>query len=350
VKLTTDDLIGGVRGRRFCFGFAAGTAAMPPGAVKLIQDAANRIDTKRGRGGSRYWRPTEISEEMEPEFPKLTPGLSISELGARFETVQLGAVTPKNLFENLASCVDEAVYWEAPDGLDDLLREPAMHSALRRIAAHVLASPETDWWSTPMAGDQWTVEFTDTTFEPVERPPAELAHRLWIDEGRYDWGWWSKPSWAMTRSSRALPGFGPLDLTLVEDSFGWRRADACAVVVPQNARVFEIVSGSSWAELCKRYPLRRTDVSEWAISTGFTGNWVIPDWGKVARDYDAVHLTAGAYLSTAGVPIHLDAGTASIIAGWEPDVTFWMTDVEVDRLSLQRWTDDDEAWEWRLEN
>ena len=56
------------------------------------------------------------------------------------------------------------------------------------------------------------------------------------------------------------------------------------------------------------------------------GAWLIPDWVAVASDYDAVHLAVIGYLTTAGraLPV-LDACT--VLAGWDPDQTFWLTDI-----------------------
>lgn len=54
---------------------------------------------------------------------------------------------------------------------------------------------------------------------------------------------------------------------------------------------------------------------------------MVPDWAQVAEHYDAVHLQVGAYLAAAGVAIAIDdgSGTASVIAGWNPDETSWFT-------------------------
>jgi hypothetical protein len=78
------------------------------------------------------------------------------------------------------------------------------------------------------------------------------------------------------------------------------------------------------------------------------GPWLVPDWSRVAQEWDAVHLTVAGYLASATrcipVPDAADAtgtagttgttGTAgstgrveaaSVIGGWGPDVTYWLT-------------------------
>jgi hypothetical protein len=52
---------------------------------------------------------------------------------------------------------------------------------------------------------------------------------------------------------------------------------------------------------------------------------VIPDWPAVAEEYDAVHVSVWGWLTTAGRPVAVD-GAASLLAGWSPDATFWLTD------------------------
>jgi len=52
----------------------------------------------------------------------------------------------------------------------------------------------------------------------------------------------------------------------------------------------------------------------------------MPDYEGVAADYDAVHVSVAGYLAAAGRPLPVgDART--MLAGWEPDATWWLTDV-----------------------
>ncbi|XGU20220.1 hypothetical protein ACETU7_04255 [Rhodococcus sp. 3Y1] len=45
----------------------------------------------------------------------------------------------------------------------------------------------------------------------------------------------------------------------------------------------------------------------------------------MSADYDAVHLTMMAYLTTPGIAIPLSANSgATVLAGWDPDATFWL--------------------------
>lgn len=66
----------------------------------------------------------------------------------------------------------------------------------------------------------------------------------------------------------------------------------------------------------------------WYWSSGLVAtDWVMPDWAAVAVEYDAVHLVVSTYLSVGGTAIEVEPGVHSVIAGWAPGDTYWLTDV-----------------------
>jgi hypothetical protein len=110
-------------------------------------------------------------------------------------------------------------------------------------------------------------------------------------------------------------------------------------------RVFEIGSAADWKQLCTWFPREVTAQNrrDRYRSTGPTAHRLVPDWSQVAERYDAVHLQVGAYLTAAGVAITIDdsSETASVIAGWNPDETYWFTPaIEYD----------DDHTRWKLED
>ena len=119
-------------------------------------------------------------------------------------------------------------------------------------------------------------------------------------------------------------------------------------MAPAGARVYEIDGADAWAALCRAYPLEVTEQKrhDWYRTTGRDGRWLLPDWAAVAVDHDAVHLTAAAYLTTAGtaVPVPVDDGVASVIAGWNPDETYWLSDDARPEADGAVWVLDDEGW------
>ncbi len=131
------------------------------------------------------------------------------------------------------------------------------------------------------------------------------------------------PQPLLSHESPIRPG-----LASVEDGLGWREA-RCWPVEPQpGARIYEISGPDRWAELVDRYPVdvTRSRRHDWWRVTHWAGIWLIPDFAAVASDYDAVRLSVAGYLTTAGRD--LPVGEArTVLAGWDPDETYWLTDV-----------------------
>ena len=328
-------LLEGPRGRRFCLEFAA---AHTGPAVEALQQVVFYASHLREANGTAAIFATGAGS------PEPWPEPSTGDVAEALAAVPLATPDDATVLRALAAVVDSARYWQEPDGTDALLSDPEMNPGLERIATHLAASPATSWLSEPAAPRQFTVIFDESVRgEPVAAHDAlndwrdkqiageEQAGRERPLDPTANWSgeWWSTPAWPLTSSTRALPALGPVGLSLVEDSMGWAHAVAAEVEHPQAARVLEITGAGVWADLCRAYPLdvtasRRHD---WFRATGRHGDWVIPDWSLVARDADAVHLTAAAYLSAAGTAIPVDAERASVIGGFAPDITYWLTDI-----------------------
>jgi len=254
--------------------------------------------------------------------------------------------TEARLLDALGRSVDFARYWQEPDECDDALGGTEVRDLLRPVADAVLACPSAAWWSTPLAESQVHVGFVDGD-RPTDPPLAGAAEslRAWraeqahqnalfdqVDPARWErtsGTWWSAPSYParLAITTRTLQQ-GPVRLFLVEDSLGWTRA-VCSPVAPvRDPRVFEICGPADWADLATRFPL---DVSEsrgpdWWRATGRRGRWSVPDWPSVAGSYDAVHLSVLGYLTTAGLAVPV-GDAATVLAGWSPDETYWLTDL-----------------------
>ena len=129
----------------------------------------------------------------------------------------------------------------------------------------------------------------------------------------------------------------------VEDSSGWERTTGRRVNIPAGARVYEVDGAQAWAELCRQFSVEVTAQKrhDWYRTTGRSGRWVIPDWPRLSELYEGVHLTVAGYLAAAGTAIAVDTDTASVIAGWAPDDTYWLTDtVNLDSDDSRTWVCD----------
>ena len=227
-----------------------------------------------------------------------------------------------------------------------------MQPALERVARHVAASPFTAWWCAPVdRGAQhcvlWEaapprelpndIHATLRAASDRDRANERLAHKERDPDPTANWSgdWWSTPTKAMPSSTRVLSDGSPAGLWFVEDSLGWEHAETTKISVSDDVSVLEITDASDWAELCARFPLEVTAQKrhDWYRTTKHTGRWVAPDWAQVAEHYDGVHLQVEAYLSAAGtaIPIDNSTATASVIAGWNPDETYWFpSDIDYD--------------------
>lgn len=306
-------LLNGPRGRRLCLELAARDDAV----WSALFDAERVLDEGRAK---------------EPPTADLVRAI---------ERVGLPRLTTDELATALSVSVDSAVYWQPPRSEDHIAGMEDVSAALRAIADDVERGAPS-WWSSPRRHIQWAIDWRVAGGPPAPARPASEALRLWrahvlADEERarrerptdlaapWSGEWDSIPRDVLATTGEMDDGV-PAGLRLVEHFFGFERA--MAVPVRGDGRTYEIAREDDWAELCRRYPLdvtasRRHD---WFRATGRHGRWLLPDWSRVASDWDAVHLTVECYLTSATRAIVIDAECASVIAGWTPDVTFWLTD------------------------
>jgi hypothetical protein len=361
VRLTGADLLSGPRGRRMCLAMALTPTSAPSeveeALIEAVFYASYNLDP--GRGASRTL--------FGPGAGEPTPMPSPAEVARLLDAVPLPGCAEAALLEALAVAVDTAMYWQEPSGEDVLVASPEMRSALLRVADAIAPAVATARWGDPMdIREQWTVTFEDVTgvgsiadrtaqeildrWRPLQLEEETAARRDRPVDPAASWSgsWWSRPALGLLSSTRTLPGQSPMGLRFVEDGLGWERATIERVQVPGDARIFEIDGITAWADLVRRYPM---DVSagrrhDWYRVTGRSGSWAIPDWSEVRHDFDAVHLTVAGYLSTAGRAVPVDEERSTVLAGWDPDSTYWLSDIARSASTRRDWHLDraDDAW------
>lgn len=247
-----------------------------------------------------------------------------------------------DLMNALTESVNRAIYWQEPDIEDQLLAEPQIIAALRPLATAVAwYAPE--WWTDSMApGQKRMQDPQSSSLELQESWQAGAGVRQWYthavtEETRaqtfipdpaanYTGMWWSTPAhpW-IPATTRVIDGLGPVALWAREDSTTPEYAVTYPVSLIGPCRVLEITNVQDYVRLVEAYPLRmtRSRFHDWYRVTGSVEEWYIPHWGLIAKEYEAVHLTTAAYLeiATRRIPV-LDGAT--MMAGWSPDVTFWV--------------------------
>jgi hypothetical protein len=185
--------------------------------------------------------------------------------------------------EALARCVASARYWQEPDELDVAL----LANELREPLAAVAEARRGAAMRAPAAG--W------------ERRTGT---------------WWSTPPSRMVTTRADVRG-EPVRLRLVEEALGWKRAVVRRVLPPRGPRVYEVTDPQAWRALVEQFPFEVTDSRgpDWWRATGRRGRWAIPDW------------------------------PASLIAGWSPDETYWLTDCVAPDGASVTWRLDNDAWQ-----
>ncbi len=344
-----EDLLAGPRGRRLCWSL---------------------LDTGDYPGWERV-RRVAMAGDLSDLVGELAASVARTDLDAIAATADELALLP-----GLAESVVWAMYWQEPDAVDQALAGPAARDALIPVARAVTTAPAAQWWASPVSDGQRYVEWlgeagtspalTGADAELASWRAATMADKRSAIERPEDptapWSgyWWSAPLPSrLPRTTRAIPGIGAVGLPLVEDSLGWQEARCWPVQVAPGARIYEVSGPSEWAALVDRYPL---DVSkarrhDWWRVTGRAGRWLIPDFADVAADYDAVHVSVRGYLGTAGRALPVDAGEAvggqrvdearTVLAGWDPDQTYWLADVLASSGAPTRWAENrDEPLGW----
>lgn len=353
--MKVEELVSGPRGRRMLLEFArvSERELLPDHTTWqlnwAIADAGYQLDPGRGVSTVRMSLGGTEAEEATPD-----------DVARILANTTLAHVTPDLLIEALGNAVDTARYWQKPDGEDVLAAVPAVQHALRRVADHVLDSQHSFWMSKDFdPTDQWQVHLLHPDVPPEPRRSAAdilneyrvhtiaseasaVAQDLVPITANWSGAWWSIPPSSLQSSSRKVEGT-PAGLLFIEDSPGFESAEVCQLAIPESSRVYEVDSANAWAELCRNYPRDVTHEKrhDWYRTTGREGSWVIPDWPSVAADYDGVHLTVAGYLGAAGKAIPVDDSAASVIAGWNPDQTWWLRDMEM--------VGHDEYWDWTPE-
>lgn len=252
-------------------------------------------------------------------------------------------LTPSFARDIMADTTVMAEYWTHPSDLDRLALTSQIQNGLERFASAASESTATTWWDDRVTVDkQWEVEW-DVSHPRDERVYSRdilirehvESQRLEIIEmreftGHYDaprsGAWWSTPPTELRQSTRELWDGTCAGMWWIEDSSEEPEVRSRPLAI--NAKnVYEIDSAQTWKYLCETYPRTVTAQKryDWYRVTDLSGEWVTPDWLAVSNDYDGVHLSVAGYLRTAGLPIEIETGISSLIAGWNPDTTYWLT-------------------------
>ncbi len=274
---------------------------------------------------------------MDDDLDARSAALTAAPLGCAFlawaERLGLNAetaATPPASFHLLAEAVIEvSVWWANHAGrVRDVLAEGPR---LRPLARAILGQPVARWWFGPLDRRAQLLAAVPTDAAPGVTMNATEAPSVIVtpDGPPTDWERYAqKPAWGVYTSTEVdgLSSFlvgaagtagdlGPIDLPFAR----------VRLSTPSHARVFTVDGPAAWHRLGTAYPAHEAG--------GLFGGLVAPDFGAVARDWDAVHVTFGGLLTADQVPIEGPDGRTAL-QGWDAEQTVWLRRVfdEVSRL------------------
>jgi hypothetical protein len=291
----------------------------------------------------------------------------VDELAELLGGVDLTAVLDRNdpmaLVDPMERTLSNAMGWQEPDGEDLIAARPAIIAALRPVADALLLAPGAAWWTAPV--DRLALRYVsrfdrhDKKWLPADPIPGDTTERLvrWRKNeiqtttrdrkarpddptAAYSGSWWSAPNHSrLISTTRPLSRLGAIELVWHEDSMGETDALLWPMVTTRPSRVYEVNGPEDWVNLVRQYPLDVTSSRrhDWYRVTGRDGRWLIPDYAAVATEWDAVHLSVAGYLTTATRHLPIDDRASTVLTGWDPDQTWWLTDVLQTAGPAQHW-------------
>lgn len=253
-----------------------------------------------------------------------------SPLGRAFATIAAGSgmsarelTTPEISVWICAEASDDVNVWRATrDEIRAFLeREATKHEAFLQ---EVLSQPSVSWWFEPIARDKqiWVSKdgnppSEDSLTTPSEPPRGWERYALKPSE----WMFTSTQVGDISPMTTALDyNVGDLRLAFGQPPYAiWR------MEVDPSARVFEIHGPNDWHNLCVNYPAEGNSGRDAANEPDFSCDpgKLVPDWSQVARDWDAVHLSFGGYLTSEQVRVESERGWTYHWA-WDHEKTLWL--------------------------
>lgn len=223
------------------------------------------------------------------------------------------ALAPAEACERAAVALRALYPWteRSQEALDLAL---ARGHGLEALAREVTAHPASQWWNEPFDIAR-QVLFTGRAL-PSRLGPDLGPSPAWEDYAERPTAW--------RVSSTTHDGVSSADMAMLTRVGDWERPERyqrSRAVVDPGASVFEVTSPEDWHALSAEAP------REYLHDSGATEtSLLVPDWARLADEYDGVHLTFGGLLTTPHVRVRSAAGTTRL-RSWDAEFTIWVTDV-----------------------
>ena len=243
------------------------------------------------------------------------------------------AVTPPQAFARAAVALNALNPWSV-DFEETVTAALSRGAELAGLAREVAAHPASRWWAEPLDRARQALVRDDTPPPPPARQTlasrilAGVFHRVKRDSSRAAaspsntrWeDYAQRPTeWRITSTLRG--GYSCLDTAIASGVGDWPEVELqrrFAAEIDESARVCEINGPAGWHALCVAFP----SINEDPNSPAGAGS-LSPDWGRVAAQWDGVHLTFLGLL-TAPFVRHATAAGTTMLWSWDTEGTIWL--------------------------
>lgn len=182
------------------------------------------------------------------------------------------------------------------------------------LAREVAAHPGSHWWTAPIDRDRQVLVLNRNEGDAANATATvSVPNAIWEDYAERPEGW---------RVTSTLRGkYSCLDAVIAADIGDWmlgtphKRFEAKLATC---ARVREISGPADWHDFVASYP-RINHEREGPVG----GGTLVPDWRRVAKDWDGIHLTFLALLTVPFVRYGSQVGT-TMMWSWDTEGTIWL--------------------------
>ena len=222
------------------------------------------------------------------------------------------AVTPPQAFVRAAIALDVVNPW-SPSFERDVRDAFSLRPRLEHVAYEVAAHPGSRWWTAPFDRTRQVLVTSDELETVSSRTASPESSLKWEDYAERPVGW------RITSTQRGR--YSCLDAVISRGVGDWVSSSAYPrfeAEIDESARVLEIVGPADWHALCVAHQRTNRDPQ----SPAGAGT-LVPDWTSVSTQWDGVHLTFMALLTTPFVRHRSAAGT-TMLWSWDTEGAWWL--------------------------
>ncbi|MDQ0032203.1 hypothetical protein J2S89_004063 [Arthrobacter bambusae] len=236
-----------------------------------------------------------------------------------------GSVSDATIFATASEFVNSYAHGLESEwrGFDDILADA--QNSLTEIALDISRRTGLRWWT-----ESISVQHQFAYLRRGRSGAHTTENALVKAEGPVLDGstWWVSPAGVLVSSRGPVLGFPCVIAAAPDDHWMKDKRDSLwAVEVSGRATVFEIHGKEDWAQLVAAYPRNGQGflTFDWGPPPSQGTNLLLPDRRRAALDWDAVHVSFAGYLAASYEPIPVDESHYTVLAGWHPDATYWLT-------------------------